>query len=72
MYILRSFRSGIIDKEAGMKTYRVTAHVTICYEMDVMAENEEDAIEEYEKSMSDEFGWIDIDEVRVRQIGGEV
>lgn len=55
-----------------MKQYRVTAHITICYEMDVMADNEEDAIEEYEKSMADEFGWVDIDEVKVRQIGGEV
>ena len=54
-----------------MGAYRVTAHITICYEMDVVADNEEDAIEEYEKAMSDEFGWIDIDEVRVRQIGGE-
>lgn len=54
-----------------MKAYRVTAYITIYYEMDVMADNEEDAIEEYEKSISDEFSWTDIDEVRVRQIGGE-
>ena len=52
-----------------MKAYRVTAHITICYEMDVMADNEEDAIKEYEKSMSDEFGWVDIDGIRVKQIG---
>jgi hypothetical protein len=60
------------ERRDNMKQYRVTAHITICYEMDVMADNEEDAIEEYEKSMADEFGWIDIDEVKVRQIGGEV
>lgn len=53
-----------------MKEYRVTAHITICMEMDVMADNVEDAIDEYVKSMNNEYGWVDVEGIKVQQLGG--
>ena len=51
-----------------MKEYRVTAHITVCIEMDVMADNVDDAIDEYVKSMNNEYGWVDVEGIKVQQV----
>ena len=54
-----------------MKKYRVTSHVTICVEMDIMAGCRDEAIMEFIKQLDEEYGWADFDTVEVEKIGEE-
>ena len=52
-----------------MDKYRVSAHVTICVEIDIEAENADEAVKEFDLQIAEEYGWADYDTVCVSPIG---
>ena len=54
-----------------MSKYRVTAHVTICVEVDITASCRDEANMKFAESLEEAFGWADYDEVHIEKIGDE-
>ena len=54
-----------------MSKYRVTAHVTICVEVDLTASCRDEANMKFAESLEEAFGWVDYDEVHIEKIGDE-
>ena len=52
-----------------MDKYRVSAHVTIYVEIDIEAENADEAVKEFDLQIEEEYGWTDYDTAYVRPIG---
>lgn len=54
-----------------MNKYRVTSHVTICVEMEIIANCRDDANMEFAQQLNEAFGWADYDSVEIEKIGEE-
>lgn len=54
-----------------MNKYRVTAHVTICVEMDITASCRDEANMKFAEKLEENYGWADYDEVHIKKIGDE-
>lgn len=51
-----------------MSKYRVTAHVTICVEMDIIASCRDEANTKFAESLEETFGWADYDTVNIEMV----
>ena len=54
-----------------MNKYRVTAHVTICVEMDITASCRDAANVKFAERLEENYGWADYDTVNIEKIGDE-